>query len=205
MLQSQLINWKENIKQNIFPFWHQMNRYLWIRFFRYETVKNIKFEDIINGEDASYIMDAFSRAETIAYIPEVFYHYRYIEGSTCHRWIPNIIDCLEVQWKHTKGFLDSFAGELDPLIYADAAYFEYVWALYLLCLKLCPLSFQEKRKRLLDMKNRMEFEKYRRICPSKMQHGLMKVKYLLVRYHFEWLVLLIGPIFLRTIRGGMSC
>ncbi len=192
---------KEDMKQDFFAFWNEKNCYLWIHFFRHETVKNIKFECIINGEDVSYVMDALSRAETIAYIPEVFYHYRYVEGSTCHRWIPNIMDCLEVQWKHSRGFLDSFNGELNPLAYAEVAYFDYVWAMYQLSLSFCPLPYWEKKRELLKLKDRMGFEDYRRIYPLKMQHGLMKVKYALVKYRLEWLILLLGPLFLHIVRG----
>ena len=192
---------KEDIKKNILTFLHEKNCYLWIHFFRYEIVKNIKFESIIIGEDASYVIDALCKAEKIAYIPEVFYHYRYVEGSTCHRWIPNIIDCIEVQWTHLKNFLDSFDEELNPLVYADAAYFEYVWAIYQLCLNLCPWSFKEKKRKLLHLKERMGFEVYRDIYPLKIQHGLMKVKYSLVKYHLEGILLLFGPVFLRIVRG----
>lgn len=191
---------KEKIKQNILTFWREKNCYLWIHFFRHETVKNIKFECIINGEDVSYVMDALCKAKIIAYIPEVFYHYRHVDGSTCHRWIPNIIDCLGVQWKHSKNFLDSFDGDLNPLVYADAAYFEYLWAMYQLCLKICPLTFQEKKIQLFDLKERMGFEEYRDIYPLKMQNGLMRVKYFFVKYHCEWLILLLGPLFLRFVR-----
>lgn len=192
---------KEDIKQDFCTFWNQKNCYLWIHFFRYETVKNIKFECIINGEDVSYVMDALSRVKTIAYIPEVFYHYRYVEGSTCHRWIPNIMDCLGVQWKHSKNFLDSFNGELSLLAYAEAAYYDYVWAMYQLSSDLCPLSYREKKRELLELKDQMGFEDYREIYPLKMQHGLMKVKYAFVKYHLEWLILLLGPLFLRVVRG----
>lgn len=192
---------KEDIRENILEFWREKNCYLWIHFFRRNIVKGIKFEHIINGEDVSYFMDALCRARIIAYIPEVFYHYRHLEGSTCHQWVPDIIDCLEIQWIHTKKFLDSFDGKVSTLVYAEVAYFEYVWVLYQLCIKYCPLSISEKRKKLFEMKERMEFEQYRGIYPLKMQHGLMKVKYALVKYRLEWLILLIGPLFLKIVRG----
>lgn len=193
--------YKTDIQNNFFSFWNSKNCYLWIHLFRNETVKNIRFENIINGEDVSYVMDALSRANTIAYIPEVFYHYRHLEGSTCHRWIPNIIECLEIQWEHTVNFLDSLGEEQNPMFYAEAAYFDYVWALYQLCLKYCPLSYREKKRKLMDMRNQLEFENYRKIYPLKMQHGLMRVKYGLVKYKLEGLILLLGPIFLRIVRG----
>lgn len=192
---------KEEIKKDFFTYWNKKNHYLWLHLFRYDTVKNIRFENIINGEDASYVLDALSEAETISFITEALYHYRLVIGSTCHRWIPEIMDCLAVQWNHSKSFLDSFEEHLAPLAYAETAYFEYVWALYQLCLNHCTLTHKEKKRELEKFRDKIGFEAYRCIYPLKMQHGLMKLKYALVKYHLEWLILWLGPLFLRVVRG----
>ena len=192
---------KEEIKKDFFTYWNKKNHYLWLHLFRYDTVKNIRFENIINGEDASYVLDALSEAETISFITEALYHYRLVIGSTCHRWIPEIMDCLAVQWNHSKSFLDSFEEHLAPLAYAEMAYFEYVWALYQLCLNHCTLTHKEKKRELEKFRDKIGFEAYRCIYPLKMQHGLVKLKYALVKYHLEWLILWLGPLFLRVVRG----
>ena len=47
----------------------------------------------------------------------------------------------------------------------------------------------------------MGFDEYRKIYPLKLQHGLQKIKYTLVKYRLEWIVLLFGPVFLKIVRG----
>lgn len=188
---------KESIKQNFSCYWENKNSYLWMHLFRYQTVEHVRFENIMCNEDSCYVMDALSKTEKIALIEQTFYHYRIIAGSTCHRWIPDIIDCLVVQWNHSKNFLDSFGGKLNSLEYAVAAYYEYIWALYQLCRSHCTLTYKEKTKEVEKLRNKMGFEAYRSIYPLNMQHGLEKLKYALVKYRLEGLLLLFGPLFLR--------
>ena len=47
----------------------------------------------------------------------------------------------------------------------------------------------------------MGFDQYRDIYPLELQHGLQKVKYMLVKYRLERIILLLGPVFLRIVRG----
>ena len=121
---------KEEIKKDFLNIWKENRNSLWIYLFRREKVKSIRFENIIIGEDISYIMDALCNAEKIAYIPKALYHYRYVENSTSHRWIENTIECREIIWNHQRDFLNSFQGEHDKLAYAEVAYDNYVWAIY---------------------------------------------------------------------------
>ena len=192
---------KDEIKNDFFYYWKENRNSLWMYLFRREKVKSIRFESIIIGEDISYIMDVLCNAEIIAYIAKALYNYRYVEGSTSHRWIENTIECREVIWKHQKKFLDSFAGEIDQLAYAEEAYDNYIWAIYQLSSNLCTLHYSSKRRELLKMKKIMGFDEYRKIYPLKLQHGLQKIKYTLVKYRLEWIVLLFGPVFLKIVRG----
>ena len=146
-------------------------------------------------------MDALSNAETIAYIAKAFYNYRYVEGSTSRRWNPDTIECLGVIWNHQRGFLNSFQEHVDKLAYAEAAYDQYIWALYQLSSRYCPLSYREKRRKLAHLKDTMELDAYRGIYPLNKQHGLDKVKYALVKYRLEGIVLRFGPLFLKLARG----
>ena len=191
---------KDEIKKDFLHFWKESSFSLWIYLFRRETVKTIKFESIFNGEDVCYLMDALSMAEKIAYIEDVFYHYRYLEGSTCHRWVENTIECLGVQWIHQCRFISSFLGEADLLPYAGLAYGNYMWAIYQLSASFCPLSFKEKRKELLNLKEILGFDRYRGIYPFELEHGLMRVKFMLVKYRLEWIILLLGPLYYRMVK-----
>lgn len=189
---------KADIKKNFLAFWQNSLSYVWLHLFRRETIETIRFESIINGEDACYLMDALYEAERIAHITDdIFYHYRCSEGSTSHRWVESTIECLTVQWNHQCRFIKSLMGDSDSLSYAGAAYGDYMWAIYQLSSPFCPLSFREKRKRLLNLSEIIEFDKYRGIYPFEMEHGLMKVKFMLVKYHLEGLILLFGPLYYR--------
>lgn len=192
---------KEEIRE-IFPvFWKESPKSLWLHLFRREVVNNIRFENIFNGEDVSYLMDALCKAETITYETEVFYHYRQLEGSSCHRWVESTISCLEVQWKHQCKFIRSLAEDADSHFYAMPAYDNYMWAIYQMSLITCPLSYAEKKRELSRMKKEMGFERYRRLYPLNLQHGTEKLKFFLVKHHLETLLLFFGPVFLRVVRG----
>lgn len=111
------------------------------------------------------VMDALGKCKKIAYISSRLYHYRYVEGSTSHRWNKNIIVCRAVMWNHQRNFLESLYGGMNQLVYAEAAYDNYIWAIYHLCSNLCPLSYKEKRKELLSLEKHMRFNEYRKIYP----------------------------------------
>lgn len=192
---------KDEIKRDFFYYWKENRNSLWMHLFRRETVKTIRFENIIIGEDISYIMDALCNAEKIAYIAKALYHYRYVEGSTSHRWIKNTIECREIIWNHQLNFLKSFQEDMDKLAFAEVAYDNYIWAIYQLSSNLCTLSYGEKKRELIKMEKKMDFDEYREIYPLELQHGIEKMKYALVKYRLERILLLVGPIFLRIVRG----
>lgn len=47
----------------------------------------------------------------------------------------------------------------------------------------------------------MEFNQYRDIYPLELQHGIQWIKYALVQYHLEKVLLFFGPVFLKIVRG----
>lgn len=192
---------KDEIKQNFLNFWKTIMSSLWICLFRREAVETIRFEDIMYGEDSSYIMDALCHTEKIAYIENVLYHYRYVPRSTSRRWRDNTIDSLVTYWNHERNFLDSFQGEIDILAYAEAAYGNVIWAIYHFCKKECPLSYRDKKRELARIEEAMEFCQYRNIYPLQLKHGIEKLKFFLVKHHLETLLLFLGTVFLRLVRG----
>lgn len=192
---------KNEIKEDFYHYWKENRNSLWMHLFRRKAVEKIRFENIVLGEDISYIMDALCNAEKIAYVAEPFYHYRYIEGSTSHRWVENTIECRKVIWEHQKNLLESFQEGIDQLAYAEVAYDNYIWAIYQLSSNLCSLSYRDKKRELLELKESMEFDKYRNIYPLGLQHGIQKLKHMLVKYHLEGVLLFFGPAFLRIARG----
>lgn len=192
---------REEIKNDFSGFCKKHKMSLWLQFFKRETVKSIRFENIIISEDVCYTLDAFAKAEKTAYIPKTLYHYRFVEGSSSHRWVENIIECREMIWTHKINLLKSFNADIDKSVYAEIAYDNYIWAIYHLSLNVCPLSYKEKKQQLSRMREETEFDKYRKYCPLKQQHGINKAKYILVKYRLEKILLLLGPLLLRIVRG----
>lgn len=190
---------KEEIKNDFLHFWIESGKYLWMHLFRHEIIKTIRFESIINGEDICFMMDVLRKVEKIVYLPEAFYHYRYVKNSTSHHWVENTIDCLALMWNHQRRFLESFEGDMEPLAYAVVAYDNYSWALYQLGSSFCTLTYREKRRELFKLKEIMGFESYRGIYPLEMQSGLLKVKFMLVKYRLEGMILLFGSLYYRII------
>lgn len=192
---------KKDIKDDFPRFWTGTPKSLWLHLFRRDTVMNLRFENMLNGEDVCYMMDALCRAEKVAFTVDIFYHYRCLEGSTSHRWVESTIECLAEQWNHACRWIRSLAEDAEPAFYALPAYDNYMWAIYQLSESFCPLSFREKRRELARLKEIMSFDTYRGLYPFEMKHGLDKVKYALVKYRLEGIVLRFGPLFLRIVRG----
>ena len=186
---------KDEIKKDFLNFWRDSGKYLFMHLFRHEMVNAIRFENVINGEDICFLMDVLCSVETIAYIAECFYHYRYVEDSTSHHWVGNTIECLILMWKHQRMFLESFQKGMDTLAYTIVAYDNYSWALYQLASKFCPLTYGEKINELRELEKNMKFDAYRRLYPLKIQHGIIKVKFMLVKYRLEGVILLLGSLF----------
>lgn len=173
---------------------------LWIQFFRREAVEGIRFENIFNGEDLSYTLDALAVAEKIAFIPDVLYHYRYVENSTSRHWNKDTIMCRETIWRHQKNCLDSLGGNNNEFIYTSIAYNNYLWSIEQLCSKTCPLSYRDKKRELFRLAEKMKFDEYRWQYPLELQHGIQKVKYFLVKSRLEAVLLLFAPVFLKIVR-----
>lgn len=192
---------QNDIKKDFTNFWKQNKFALTLNLFRKEKVKSIRFENIISGEDISYVTDAFCNAKKTAYIPKALYHYRFVQGSTSRRWNKETIEHRAVIWEHQKKFLKSIYKDMYDTAYAEVAYDNYIWAIYQLSSALCPISYKEKKRELYSLKERMKFEKYRGIYTLNQQHGINRVKYFLVKYRLDNLMLLLGPLFLRIVRS----
>lgn len=192
---------KDDLKADILSYIKDGCFLVWLHMFRRKSVKNIRFENIISGEDACYIRDAMCLIEKITFINDILYHYRIIEGSICHCWIPNILEYYLIQWNNQKKFLNTFHESATDRVRAECAYYQYNKAHFVLSLKYCPFSFFEKYRQLKRFGEAIEIDKYRSLYPINTQKGLTKIKYILIKYHLEWLMLLAGPVFLRVVRG----
>jgi len=192
---------RNDILDNALHFFNESGNQLWRHFFKCETVKGIRFENIVNGEDVCYVTDAFCNSGKIAYVQKVLYHYRHIKGSTCHQWVKDTIKYLDIQWKHQIKYLQSFDEKIDKTVYSVILYGNYMWAIYQLSSSFCPLSFKDKNRELLKFVKETEFNKYRRIYPIKLQHGLDKIYCVLIKCHLEWIILMFRAALIKLLKG----
>lgn len=192
---------QNDIKEEFYSFWGNNRFSLWNHIFRKEIIKKVRFENLLSGEDISFVMDALSNSNKIVYIPDVFYHYRITEDSISHKWIENAVECRCIIWKHQKKFLDSLQEKGESKIYAEVAFDTYIWIIYQLCSRCCPLTYKEKVIKLRMATKEMNMKKYRNQCDLKKHKGIQKLKYIAVKCYMEKLILLIGPIFLKIVRG----
>ena len=192
---------KDDIKNDFLKFWNENSFMIWQQFFTSEAVKGIRLEKMKTGEDICYVMDAFCNAEKIAYIPKALYHYRYVQGSTCHSWNENNIECIKERMKHRNKFLNVFKDGIDKAIYSRIIYGDYYWEIYQLSSSFCPLSYREKKKELSKFGEIIEFNKYRRIYPIKLQHGIDKIYCVLIKCHLEWIILMFRAALIKLLKG----
>lgn len=193
---------KAEIRNDILHFLRNRNDSLVMHLFRREPIKRNRFHDGISGEDFCYVMDAMRCAGAIGYIEEVFYDYRYVAGSASHRWNDTTITCRGELWRHQKAFLDSLFDGSQDLAYEEMAFDNYIWAIYQLSTGECPLSFSQKRRELRELAKTIDMERYRSSYPLKLRSGLDKIKYALVKYHMDDVLLWLSPLFLRIVRGA---
>lgn len=192
--------YRNDIEANFTTFWNNNQYSLWMYIFKKSIIGTTKFEPIPTGEDISFIMDILCSVTCISYISKPLYHYRLLDGSTSHKWVASTIECRCTIFEHQKRFFHSFNGNLPDSVYTELSISNYIWAIYHLCLRYCPLSYRKKTVQLKYAADKMQLPIYRRKCSLQNYHGLEKVKYAMVKFHLENLLLLFGPLFLRIVR-----
>ena len=60
---------------------------------------------------------------------------------------------------------------------------------------------RDKKRELFRLRKIMDFDKYRNLYPLKLQQGIQKLKYILVKCRLERMIVLFGPLFLGICRG----
>lgn len=192
---------RQEIQQDFLTFWNHTRFSLWMYLFKTSLIGSLRFQAALNGEDISFMMDVFCSVNQLSYLSKPLYHYRILEGSVSHKWIDHTIEYRCMIWHHEKKFLDSFHDNITEDVYAELAISNYIWAAYHLCAKYCPLTLKQKKSKLELAEKEIQLSIYRKQCTLKNHSGLEKIKYALVKFHLEYLMLLLGPVFLRVIRN----
>lgn len=189
---------RNDIIRDFYSFWKN-NRYsLWMYFFRRKNIDITRFDNVISGEDISFVLDVLSKVRKIAFIEMPLYFYRYVDGSTSRKWNKESIDCLYNIWKHKMKFIEELGNSSED-IETEIAYDTCIWAIFQMCTSVCPLTYSQKKKELKKLMKSISFEKYRKIGNQVL--GNKTVKHVLLANHLENLMLFLGPIFLKVVRG----
>lgn len=192
---------KNEIKNNITEFWKVRSITLWSHLIRRSVIGETRFENIMISEDDCFFFDILVNVETISYLNNWLYHHRIWNNSTFQKWHNDYLYYMHTKWIHEKRFIDTMSVSILQTEYAEFLVMDYLRIIYEISFKRCPLKFAEKCGLLNEAKNYLELDKYRDNISISDKTGLNKVKYILVKYRLERILLLFGPLFLRIVRG----
>lgn len=193
---------KEDIKNNIKEYWKVRSITLWSHLIRRSIIGDIRFEEIGLSEDDCFFFDILSVIGSISYLNKWMYHYRILLDSTSNIWHKDYLSYQQTKWIHEKKFMDTISESITQTEYADFLMMDYLRIVYELSLPKCQLKFGEKCDILNKAKSYLELEQYRDNISISDKTGMNKVKYILVKCRLERVLLLLGPLFLRIVRGG---
>ena len=188
---------REEIKDNILEYRKVRSITLWSHLIQHRVIGNLRFENILLGEDEYFFFDILTKIESISYLNQWFYHYRILSGSTCHKWHKDYVEYRCVKWTYERRFWESMHPEISQIEYTEILMMNYLGIIYELALPVCPLKFSEKWKNVKKAQEYMEVGMYRQYINVSKKRGLEKIKYFLIKNKMEKLMLILGIIYLK--------
>lgn len=188
---------KEEIKNDILRYWKVRSISLCLHLIRHSIIGNLRVGTIPLSEDDCFFFDILTKVESISYLNQWLYHYRILSGSTCHKWHENVVEYQCVKWTHEKKFLEKMCPEITQTEFTEIIMMSYLRIIFELARPWCPLSFGNRWKKIEEIQNYMEIEKYRKSISVSKNRGIEKIKYFLVKIRMEKLVLILGIISLK--------
>ena len=87
---------KGNLNVNVFSY-----------IFTRELIADLRFNpDLPYAEDAVFVMQALSKAQTYYFSANCDYHYNVRAGSAAYRWQPKLVECYRNNFMETRHFLN---------------------------------------------------------------------------------------------------
>lgn len=190
------------IAEKMEQFWQNCSNYVWNYFFKKEVIENIKFPDIKVSEDHIFVLEALEKCKRICFLKKEPYHYSMRMGSSANRWQETGIECQLYMVSACYHFMDSFG--IEPLrqtkLLSNLILNTYSYAIYLLCFPLCDMSFKEKSAKIDSVRRKLQIDMYAAYAKFDGLSAGDKIKRKLICRHWEKLLLLFGPIFMRVVR-----
>ena len=190
------------IAEHMEAFWKDCSNYVWNYFFRKETVGQIEFPEIKISEDHIFVLNVIQRCKKICFIQEEPYHYCMRMGSSANRWQEEGIDCQLQMIQSCHKFMEHFGvfGERKTRILSSIIISAYSYAIYLLSFPDCKWSVREKMKKIKEVRENLDVDQYDpySIADDLSVGDVIKNKLICLRQ--EWLLILVGPVFMKTVR-----
>lgn len=190
------------IAEKMEQFWQNCSNYAVNYFFKKELIENIEFPNIKVSEDHIFVLEALGKCEKICFLSEEPYHYCMRMGSCSNRWQETGIECQLNMVSACHSFMENFGikGQEKTKLLSNLVLNTYSYAIYLLCFPECSLSFKEKSLKIASVRKALQLDRY---IPYAQYGNLStgdKIKRKLICLHWEKLLLLIGPLFMRFVR-----
>ena len=185
-------------------FWENCSNYVWNYFFTRASIGKIRFPQIPISEDHIFVLKVLEKAKRIAFLAETPYYYCMRMGSTANRWSKDGIYCQLKMVQACDRFMESFgikSPQKDQLI-APKAFGAYSYTIYLLSFPNCKLRLKEKMRILRSIRKKLEINRYRFYAKNFNQGFADLIKTKLICLRQEWIMVLIGPYFMRLVHGS---
>lgn len=192
----------DQIAKEMEKFWENCSNYVWNYFFKKEVIGHIRFPEIKISEDHIFVLKILENCEKICFLSEECYHYCMRMGSSANRWQEAGIDCQLEMIQACHHFMDSFgiAAERKKRLMANIILNSYSYAIYLLCFPECKWSVKEKMVKIRGTRKALEVDQYTSYAAlSGLSRG-DRIKFQLICWRQEKLLILFGPIFMKIVR-----
>ena len=192
----------EEIASQMEMFWNNCSNYVWNYFFKKEAISNIEFPEIIISEDHVFVLHVLEQCNGICYLEDEGYHYCMRMGSSANRWQEKGIDCQLVMIEACHHLMNSFGIDdlVERKLMANMIVNAYSYVIYLLCFPECKWSVKQKIEKIKEIRRILDVDLY---VPYIRTSGLGigdQVKWRLICWKKENLLIRLGPLFMKLVR-----
>lgn len=194
----------EQIGECMEKFWKNCSNYVWNYFFTREIIGIERFPKIPISEDHIFVLKVLEKAKKMVFLPEMPYHYCMRMGSSANRWRKEGIRCQLEMVRACEEFMEAFGirGKQKEQLVAPKAFGAYSYIIYLLSFPNCGLKIREKIRILKFARKRLDIDRYIPYEKGITQGRADSIKTKLICGRKEWMMVLIGPWFMRIVRGS---
>ena len=164
-------------------------------------LKDIRFDCTIPySEDFIFMMQVYRKINVFGFIKDnIGYHYNARMGSAAYKWQPKMKECYLKTFEAVSQCLDSFEikNEDKNRLMANKVVNAYASFIYNLCLPTCTLTYKEKKSLAKSARKEFKYDSYKKYYSVNQKSLFEKVKTYLTFWHLEWILLRLGPLYMK--------